>query len=215
MTFEGLFHPKLFCDSCSFYCCSSFPCSQKPLLSSHNSPVGAFKTRTILKEKTETSTHSFCSKSKRTRVGYEDRHRPLGALVWSLQRQQKGGFPCVTARTEGGQMLWLSPPWALDGKSGLHEISSLPVLTSVSADETSLGDPLCFIDLIVPDTILTGCLIHLKFVPNVKLPVRRLFFSPEFQNWYLFPDASTKLPFLRSCGFSPWMLMQGWIRWLE
>lgn len=121
MTFEGLFHPKLFYDSCSLFCCSVFHCSQKSLLSSHNSPVGAFETRTTPKEKAETSIHSFCSKSKRTCVGYEDRHRPLGALVWSLQRQQKGSFPWVTARTEGGQMLWLSPAWALNGKHGFHE----------------------------------------------------------------------------------------------
>lgn len=39
-----------------FLCCSIFPCSQRTVLSSYNSDIGDFKSGSILKKKTETST---------------------------------------------------------------------------------------------------------------------------------------------------------------
>lgn len=46
----------------------------------YSSSLGTFKTRTLLKEKTETSTHGFCSRGKQTHMGREDGHGPSGAL---------------------------------------------------------------------------------------------------------------------------------------
>lgn len=59
-----------------FLCCSGFPCSQRPLLNSHKSSLGAFKTRTVLKEKTETSTQ-FLLQRQADMCGTGGRTQPL------------------------------------------------------------------------------------------------------------------------------------------
>lgn len=79
-------------------------------------------------------------------------------------------FPRSQPGKKVAQCCGFLPPKLQVEYLGSRKACSLPVLTSAPAGETSLVISWSLFDRIALVTTLSGCLIHLKFISNAKIP---------------------------------------------